>query len=74
MSFQPNLNRKAQLCVRCGRLMFEYIAALDGHFGLATEVAREEVEGDCRVRCPHCNAVYRLLDCLNPRGEPVERI
>jgi hypothetical protein len=76
MMDSPPVERLRQYCLRCNQLMFEYYRSLDGHFGLV------KVEGCCldeaapggrELRCPACQARYRLLDRLNAMGQPVER-
>ena len=70
------LERRRQFCLRCGQSMFEYYRSPDGHFGLVDtpETAREEESAHEReVRCPTCGARYRLLERVDPTGQPVTR-
>ncbi len=65
--------RRRQFCARCGQLMFEYFRSPDGHFGLVDDVRRPDCVTGSEVRCPTCGAAYRLLERVNPMGQPVER-
>ena len=70
------VERRRQFCARCGQLMFEYFRSPDGHFGLVDAPDPRELGsavGRVGVRCPVCGARYRLLERLNPMGQPVER-
>jgi len=70
------LPAQARFCLRCGQSMFEYYRSPDGHFGLvdAPETAgREESGHEREVRCPTCGARYRLLERVDPSGQPVTR-
>ena len=53
--------------------MFEYFRSPDGHFGLVDDIARASEERAVEVRCPTCAARYRLLDRVDPTGQPVAR-
>lgn len=53
--------------------MFEYFRSPDGHFGLVDNVRQPESVAGSEVRCPTCGAAYRLLERVNPMGQPVER-
>lgn len=73
MTDPPRLERRRQFCARCGQVMFEFYRSPDGHFGLVDEI-RQVISVDFReVRCPTCGAPYRLLERVNPMGQPVER-
>jgi hypothetical protein len=66
-----------QYCTRCNQLIFEYYSSPDGHFGLASFAGSAASGGprqERKVRCGKCGAEYRLLERLNARGEPAERI
>lgn len=65
--------RRRLYCARCGQLMFEFHSSPDGHFGLVDEVAKVAVDGGELVRCPTCDARYKLLERLSATGQPVVR-
>jgi DNA-directed RNA polymerase subunit RPC12/RpoP len=65
--------RRRQPCARCGQLLFEFHSSPDGHFGLVDEVCPSAPEDASEIRCPTCDARYRLLDRLDPTGRPVAR-
>ena len=68
------VERRRQFCARCGQLMFEYFGSPDGHFGLVDAPDLRQPGSAARrvgVRCPACGARYRLLERLNPIGQPV---
>ncbi len=65
--------RRRQFCARCGQLMFEYFRSPDGHFGLVDDVRQAVSVAGGEVRCPTCGASYRLLERVNPLGQPVKR-
>lgn len=68
------VERRRQYCLRCNQLMFEYYRSPDGHFGLVETQGPVFSRPDEReLRCPACQARYRLLDRLNAMGQPVER-
>lgn len=64
--------RRRQFCARCGQLMFEFYRSPDGHFGVVNLPAQEDRAAG-EVRCPTCDARYRLLDRLDAMGQPVAR-
>lgn len=67
--------RRRQICARCGQLMFEFYRSPDGHFGVVNSPDRPAAN-DSRageIRCPTCDARYRLLDRLNAMGQPLAR-
>ena len=68
------VERRQQFCLRCNGLMFEYYRSPDGHFGLVGELVRGDSMRREIVLCPTCRAKYRLLERLNPLGQPVERL
>jgi hypothetical protein len=76
MRDSPSVQRRRQYCLRCNQLMFEYYRSPDGHYGLV-EVQSHDCEeagtDEHELRCPACQARYRLLDRLNAMGQPVER-
>jgi hypothetical protein len=65
--------RRRQHCVRCGQVIFEFHSSPDGHFGRVDGLCRSAGESADEIRCPTCDARYRLLDRLNPSGRPVAR-
>lgn len=67
------VERRRQFCRRCGQLMFEYFRSPDGHFGLVDDMERNEGVHAPEVCCPTCGARYRLLDRLDPTGQPIIR-
>ena len=74
MSETAKLERRSQPCARCGQRMFDYYRSPDGHFGVVNRPASEAGAPDSEVRCPTCGARYRLLDRLDPLGQPVARL
>jgi hypothetical protein len=73
MTPKPPSERRRQFCARCGQLMFEYFCSPDGHFGFVNDIPRPaEGQGD-EVLCRTCGARYRLLDRVDPTGQPVVR-
>ena len=54
--------------------MFEYYRSPDGHFGVVDSVGGNAGGPGFEVRCPTCGARYRLLDRLDPLGQPVVRL
>jgi transcriptional regulator NrdR family protein len=66
--------RRRQYCARCGQVMFEFFYSPDGHFGLVDDVRRIVGDGGNHIRCPTCDARYRLLERLDPTGRPVARL
>jgi DNA-directed RNA polymerase subunit RPC12/RpoP len=66
--------RRRQFCARCGQLMFEFYRSPDGHFGLVGDVGTEASERGLAVRCPTCDARYRLLERVDASGQPVARV
>ncbi len=68
------LERRTQFCARCGRPMFEYYRSPDGHFGVVNSLGGNAGGPGSEVRCPTCGARYRLLDRLDPLGQPVVRL
>jgi hypothetical protein len=76
MKDSPSVERRRQYCLRCNQLMFEYYRSADGHFGLVGVEGFDSGEANLaehELRCPACQARYRLLDRLNAMGQPVER-
>lgn len=76
MNQTPHVEHRWQFCWRCNRLMFEYYASSDGHFGLANLSGSKEVPGSSsrrEVQCSTCGARYRLLDRLDGMGQAVNR-
>ncbi len=67
------VERRRQFCSRCGQLMFEFFRSPDGHFGLVDDVGQAGSVAGGEVHCPTCGAAYRLLERVNPMGQPVER-
>ena len=65
--------RRRQFCARCGQVMFEFFYSPDGHFGLVDDVRGMGGDGGSEIRCPTCEAPYRLLERLDPTGRPVTR-
>ncbi|MGO8787379.1 MAG: hypothetical protein ACLQVL_08355 [Terriglobia bacterium] len=65
--------RRRQFCARCGQLMFEFYRSPDGHFGLVGDVGAEASVRGLEVRCPTCDARYRLLERVDAGGQPVAR-
>jgi hypothetical protein len=53
--------------------MFEFFSSPDGHFGVADELRQSKDAQRHEVICPACGARYRLLDRINPMGQPIER-
>jgi DNA-directed RNA polymerase subunit RPC12/RpoP len=74
MTSKLSSERRRQFCARCGQLMFEYFRSPDGHFGLVDDITRASDGHGTEVRCPTCGARYRLLDRLDPTGQPVVRV
>jgi hypothetical protein len=66
--------RRRQFCARCGQLMFEFYRSPDGHFGLVSDVGAETSALGLDVRCPTCDARYRLLERVDAAGQPVTRL
>ena len=66
--------RRRQFCARCGQLMFEFYRSPDGHFGLVGDVGTEASARGLEVRCPTCDARYRLLERVDASGQPVARV
>ena len=66
--------RRRQFCARCGQLMFEFYRSPDGHFGLVGDVGTEASERGLALRCPTCDARYRLLERVDASGQPVARV
>ncbi|MGD0226030.1 MAG: hypothetical protein ABSF71_27170 [Terriglobia bacterium] len=66
--------RRCQFCARCGQLMFEFYRSPDGHFGLVGDVGAKASALGLEVRCPTCDAHYRLLERVDAAGQPVERV
>ncbi len=66
--------RRRQYCALCGQLMFEFYRSPDGHFGLVDDMGefRDAARGE--IRCPTCGARYRLLEKLDPTGQPVRKM
>ena len=54
--------------------MFEFYVSPDGHFGLVDDMARFQDPVHGEVRCPTCNARYKLLEMIDPTGLPVRRL
>ena len=73
MSETAAVLRRRQHCARCGQVMFEFLASPDGHFGLVDELCRPAGGAGREIRCPTCDAPYRLLERLDATGSPVER-
>ena len=69
----PRAQRRRQYCARCNNMMFEYFLSPDGHFGLVSEVGREEAQRRLEVACRTCGAIYELLDKVDAMGQPVVR-
>jgi DNA-directed RNA polymerase subunit RPC12/RpoP len=74
MSEANRIERRRQICARCGQFMFEFYRSPDGHFGLVGDVGREASRGGLEVRCPTCGARYRLLERVDAMGQPVDRV
>ena len=71
---EAHVVRRRQFCARCGQLMFEFYRSPDGHFGLAVDVATEASTFGIELRCPTCQARYRLLERVDAAGQPVARV
>ncbi len=71
------VERRRQLCRRCGQVMFEYFRSPDGHYGLVSSLrhaGRELAVGHGEIRCSTCGGRYRLLDRLDASGQPIHRV
>lgn len=68
-----SVQRRRQFCARCGQLMFEYFHSPDGHFGIVSLPTPQPGKNGVEIRCPTCDAPYRLLERVNPMGQPAER-
>jgi len=66
--------RRRQHCPRCGQVMFEFFSSPDGHFGLVGDFRRPAGADADEIRCPTCDARYRLLERLDPTGRPIVRM
>ena len=66
--------RRRQFCARCGQLIFEFYRSPDGHFGLVGDVSAQASALGLEVRCPTCEARYRLLERVDAAGQPVARL
>lgn len=73
MAETVHVARRRQFCVRCGQLMFEFYRSPDGHFGLVGDVGAEASVRGLEVRCPTCQARYRLLERADASGQPMAR-
>jgi hypothetical protein len=73
MAEQSATQRRRQFCARCGQVMFEYFRSPDGHFGIVNLPAPKPGKKSIEIRCPTCDARYRLLERVNAMGQPVER-
>jgi hypothetical protein len=74
MTETVHVARRWQFCARCGQLMFEFYRSPDGHFGLVGDVGAEASALGLEVRCPTCDARYRLLERVDAAGQPVARL
>lgn len=54
--------------------MFEFYRSPDGHFGLVGDVGPQASALGLEVRCPTCEARYRLLERVDAAGQPVARL
>ncbi len=66
--------RRRQYCGLCGQLLFEFYRSPDGCFGIVDDVAPYGDPARGEIRCPTCNARYKLLEKVDPTGSPVRKV
>ena len=73
MGASDSVVRRRQFCARCGQFLFEFYCSPDGHYGLIDVPDPPSHWPGQEIRCPTCQASYRLLERINDTGQPVDR-